>query len=94
MAKIAVAKQPEVLFDVCDILFKQIPKPKNFKMCKAINVYDNKYRINVYTHEVIHDIDSQRISQSYFAKLNPDDSLDILMGNEPTETKKKYGGCD
>jgi|688.fasta_scaffold67566_7 hypothetical protein len=90
MAKIA---KHEGLIDVCDILFSQVEKPKRFKMCKAINVYDNKYRINVYTHEVINDLDSQRISRSYFARLNDDDSLEILMGNEPAETdtnKKKY----
>ena len=81
------------LIDVCDILFKHVEKPKRYKMCKAINVYDNKYRINVYTHEVINDLDSQRISKSYFARLNDDDTLDILMGNEPDRTdphKKKY----
>jgi len=63
-------------------------------MCKAINVYDNKYRINVYTHEIINDLDSQRITKSYFARLNDDDSLDILMGNEPVDTKKKYSSLD
>jgi hypothetical protein len=76
--------------DVCDMLFQQIEKPSNFKMCRAFNVYDNKYRINVYTHEVIHDIESQRISQSYFAKLAGDGtSLEILLKPEPIDPKKK-----
>lgn len=75
---------------ICTLLFQQIEKPSNFKMCKAINVYDNKYRINVYTHEVINDIESQRISQSYFAKLaDGGASLEILMKPAPVETKKK-----
>lgn len=70
--------------DICGILFKQVEKPNNYKMCKAINVYDNKYRINVYTHEVINGIQSQRISKSYFAKLAGDGaSLNIISGNEP-----------
>lgn len=75
---------------VCGLLFQQIDKPPHFKMCKAINVYDNKYRINVYTHEVVNDIESQRISQSYFAKLADDGaSLEILMKPAPVDSKKK-----
>jgi len=58
--------------DVCDLLWKQIDKPKNLEDCRAINVYDNKYRINVYTksHCPIYDIDKVRITQSYFARLD------------------------
>jgi hypothetical protein len=75
---------------ICTLLFQQIEKPSNYKMCKAINVYDNKYRINIYTHEVINDIESQRISQSYFAKLAGDGtSLEILMKPAPVDPKKK-----
>lgn len=75
---------------ICTLLFQQIEKPSNYKMCKAINVYDNKYRINVYTHEVVDDIASQRISQSYFAKLAGDGtSLEILLKPAPIDTKKK-----
>jgi hypothetical protein len=65
--------------DVCSLLFEQIGKPKNLEMCRAINVYDNRYRINVYTrsHCPVYDIDKVRITQSYFAKLQ-DDELTIL----------------
>jgi len=58
--------------DVCQLLFKQIEKPKNLETCKAVNVYDNKYRVNVYTrsHCPIYDIDQVRITQSYFCHLN------------------------
>ena len=74
---------------ICNILFQQIDKPSNYKMCRAFNVYDNKYRINVYTHEVINGIDSQRISKSYFAKLAGDGaSLEIISGNEPPVDSK------
>lgn len=60
-----------LVMDICDLLWKQIERPKNLETCKAINVYDNKYRINVYTrsHDEIYDIDRIRITQSYFAKL-------------------------
>lgn len=64
---------------VCDLLFKQIEKPKNLEMCRAINVYDNRYRINVYTRSYCqeYDVDKVRITQSYFAKLK-DNKLIIL----------------
>lgn len=60
--------------DVCHLLFKQIEKPSNFEMCRAINVYDNKYRINVYTrvYDEIWDLEKKRITHSYFAKLDKD----------------------
>jgi len=96
MAKVSGFVAKEVSKDwnqsdsICTLLFQQVEKPSNFKMCKAINVYDNKYRINVYTHEVINDIQSQRISQSYFAKLAGDgSSLEILLKPEPVDPKKK-----
>jgi hypothetical protein len=64
-------KDMGLVMDICDLLWKQIERPKNLETCKAINVYDNKYRINVYTrfHDEIYDIDKIRITQSYFAKL-------------------------
>lgn len=60
-----------LVMDICDLLWKQVERPKNLEACRAINVYDNKYRINVYTrsHDEIYDIDRIRITQSYFAKL-------------------------
>lgn len=96
MAKVSGFVAKEVSKDwnqsdsICTLLFQQVEKPSNFKMCRAINVYDNKYRINVYTHEVINDIESQRISQSYFAKLAGEGtSLEILLKPEPVDPKKK-----
>ena len=62
------------MVDICTLVFKQREKPKNLEVCKAINVYDNKYRINIYTRSrcPIYDIDQVRITQSYFARLDGD----------------------
>lgn len=64
-------KDMGLVMDICDLLWKQVERPKNLEACRAINVYDNKYRINVYTrsHDEIYDVDRIRITQSYFAKL-------------------------
>ena len=42
-------KSTEVDGPVCSLLIKEIGRPKNLVMCKAMNVYDNRWRINVYT---------------------------------------------
>ncbi len=63
--------------DVCSLLFKQIEKPKNLETCKAVNVYDNKYRVNVYTrsHDDFWDVDKVRITQSYFCHLKGEELI-------------------
>lgn len=65
---------------VCDLLFTQIEKPKNFETCRAINVYDNRYRVNIYTrkYDEIYDVEKVRITQSYFCKLADKDELIIV----------------
>jgi len=62
------------VIDICDLLWEQVDKPKNLETCRAINVYDNKYRINVYTrsHDELYDLDRVRITQSYFCRLDGD----------------------
>lgn len=55
---------------VCDLLMKHTGRPKDLIMCRAINLWDNRYRINVYTKYMIGDIESKRISYSCFAKLD------------------------
>lgn len=64
---------------VCDLLIQQIGRPKNLVTCRAINVYDNKYRINVYTKTMVDDIESKRISYSCAARLLDDKTLNIIM---------------
>ena len=72
-------KQDVPMVDICTLLFKQFERPRNLEACKAVNVYDNKYRINVYTrsHDSFWDVDKVRITQSYFARLDGD-SLTIV----------------
>lgn len=68
----------EVDGPVCDLLLNKIGRPKGLVMCRAINLYDNKYRINVYTKTMVHDIESKKISYSCFAKLDDQHSLNII----------------
>ena len=64
---------------VCKEILEQVGKPDNFYECKSLNVFDNKYRVNIYTKESVEGItgDRTRIVQSYFVRLD-DDKVTIL----------------
>lgn len=53
---------------ICSQIFKLTEKPDNYLMCRAINVYDNRYRVNVYTKTYVDDIEGKKIGASYFIK--------------------------
>ena len=48
------------------LLFKQVQKPKHHFMTKIINVYDDRYRINVYVQIEEDGLTKRKIAQSYF----------------------------
>ena len=54
----------------CDVIFKHVEKPKDYLMCKSMNVYDDRWRVNIYSKRMVNGIDGQYISQSYFASFN------------------------
>lgn len=58
---------------ICDKLFAQRTKPHNTVMCKAINLYNNRYRINVYTEHESESLVYRRIGYSCFATLENDE---------------------
>ena len=54
------------------LVHEKFGKPKNHLYTKVINVYDNRYRINVY-HEVYDDdlkLYKKRMYSSYFCRYN------------------------
>jgi HEPN domain-containing protein len=59
--------------EIESLLFKQVEKPKSHLMTKIINVWENRYRINVYTEifdETIQ-LTKRKISASYFCHYSP-----------------------
>lgn len=58
--------------DVCNLVIKEKGKPEGYLMCKALNVFDNKYRVNIYTKRFIDGIEGRSISQSYFVSYTKD----------------------
>lgn len=70
-------KQRGPVYDVCDMLIKKIGEPTRLETCKAINVYDNRYRVNFYCrkYDKEHDIDRIRIEHSYFVIVDGDELI-------------------
>jgi hypothetical protein len=52
------------------LLFQQIERPKNLSNVKIVNVYDHKYRINLYITYEENNLTKTKISQSYFCSLD------------------------
>lgn len=60
------------------LLFKQINKPTNYIGNKIVNVYDDKYRINLYCEFEEDQLVKKRICGSYFVKLVNKSKIDII----------------
>jgi hypothetical protein len=55
--------------EVLNMLFKQVEKPKNYHKIKAINIYDNTYRINIWCEYDENNLTKRKIGYSWFAKI-------------------------
>jgi len=58
------------------MVLEQVGEPSGYLFSKALNVYDNKYRVNIYTRAMRgqdKDLEGISISQSYFVKLDGND---------------------
>lgn len=63
------------------LLFNQVDRPKNYLMTKIINVFENRYRINVYTETEEDNLIKKRIAASYFCHYYPG-KLEIIPDPE------------
>lgn len=57
--------------EIESLLFKQVEKPKNHLMTKTINLWENRYRINVYTEITEDNLVKRKIHSSYFCHYEP-----------------------
>ena len=58
---------------VCKAVLDKVGTPSGYLFSKALNVYDNKYRVNIYTRRMVNDLEGISISQSYFVRLDDND---------------------
>ena len=58
---------------IADLVLKKMGKPKNFYQINALNVYYNRWRVDIWTSYVARDsmtvLDSYKISYSYFCHV-------------------------
>ena len=57
--------------EIESLLFKQVSKPKHHFMTKIINVWGNRYRINVYVEIEEDNLIKRKIYSSYFCHYFP-----------------------
>ena len=70
------------------LLYKQVERPKNHLMTKVINVFDNRYRVNVYVEIVDGTLIKRKIAASYFCHYHPGELTIVDRTPEPTISKK------
>lgn len=58
----------------CDFIFDHVEKPSDYIFCKAINVFDDRWRVNVWSKRYVEGIEGKYISSSYFVKFNIDNN--------------------
>ena len=76
--------------EIESLLFKQVEKPKHLLMVKVTNVFNNRYRINLYTQIEEEGLIKKKIAASYFCHYSPG-KLDIIpdIDYKPPDKKKK-----
>lgn len=53
-----------------DLLFRQVDRPKNTVQVRVVNVYEDRYRINVWVSVVEDGLNKNKIGASYFAHFD------------------------
>jgi hypothetical protein len=71
--------------EIESLLFKQVERPKHHLMTKIINVWENRYRINVYIEIEEDNLTKKRIHSSYFCHYHPGE-LKIILGKTNEQT--------
>lgn len=74
--------------EIESLLFKQVEKPKHHLMTKVIKLWDNRYRINVYTEIEEDNLIKRKIANSYFCHYSPG-KLTIIPDNDKVSPSRK-----
>jgi hypothetical protein len=57
--------------EIESLLFKQVEKPRHFLMIRVINVFENRYRVNLYIEIEENNLIKRKIAASYFCHYSP-----------------------
>ena len=53
-----------------DVIFKCIDRPEGFTRVRCMNVFEDRWRVNIYHKAVSHGMQVERIHSSYFVRFN------------------------
>lgn len=67
--------------EIENLLFQQVERPKNHLLTKIINLWENRYRINVYVEIQEDNLTKRKIQSSYFCHYSPGKLKIILDKN-------------
>lgn len=67
--------------EIESLLFKQVNKPKHFHAVRINNLWENRYRINVYSEINDDGLIKRKIVDSYFCHYSPG-KLTIIPEND------------
>jgi hypothetical protein len=54
----------------CDVIFNHTEKPADYLYCRSINIFDDRWRVNIYSKVFVDGIEGKRISKSFFTHFN------------------------
>ena len=76
--------------EIESLLFKQVEKPKSHLLTKIHNVWENRYRINVYTEifDQTIQLTKCKIHSSYFCHYSPGNLVIKDLSNNGSRTTK------
>lgn len=57
--------------EIESLLYKQVERPKNHFLSKVINLWENRYRVNVYVEIEEDNLTKRKIHSSYFCHYHP-----------------------
>jgi hypothetical protein len=66
-------------FTPCNVIFDYVDKPTDYIFSKCFNVFDDKWRVNIYSKRYVNNIQGQYISHCYFVKFNSDDNKLVFV---------------
>jgi hypothetical protein len=77
--------------EIESLLFKQVGKPDHHFMTKIFNVWENRYRINVYIEFEEDQLTKKRIHSSYFCHYTPGNLkiVDGIKNEQALDSRKK-----
>jgi hypothetical protein len=74
-AEETTVKKSDYGYTPCDVIFNYVEKPKDYLFCKSMNVFDDKWRVNIYSKRYVEGIEGKYISSSYFVKFNTENNV-------------------